>query len=82
MHYQRQSYCDALLEYGANGSYDSLKARVNEALTTIEKWRAHSKMMQLDDYIWYLLEDSNYYMYAGAMYGGRQRQANLRALVE
>ena len=82
MQYQRQSYCDALLEYGANGSDDSLKARVNEALTTIEKWRAHSKMMQLDDYIWYLLEDSNYYMYAGAMYGGRQRQANLRALVE
>ena len=82
MQYQRQSYCDALLEYGANGSDDSLKSRVNEALTTIEKWRAHSKMMQLDDYIWYLLEDSNYYMYAGAMYGGRQRQANLRALVE
>ena len=80
--YQRQSYCDALLEYGANGSDDSLKSRVNEALSTIEKWRAHSKMMQLDDYIWYLLEDSNYYMYAGAMYGGRQRQANLRALVE
>lgn len=80
--YQRQSYCDALLEYGANGGDDSLKSRVNEALETIEKWRAHSKMMQLDDYIWYLLEDSNYYMYAGAMYGGRQRQANLRALVE
>ena len=80
--YQRQSYCDALLEYGLNGSDDSLKSRVNEALSTIEKWRAHSKMMQLDDYIWYLLEDSNYYMYAGAMYGGRQRQANLRALVE
>ena len=80
--YQRQSYCDALLEYGLNGSDDSLKSRVNEALSTIEKWRAHSKMMQLDDYIWYLLEDSNYYMYAGAMYGGRQRQANLRALVD
>ena len=80
--YQRQSYCDALLLYSANGSDDGLKSRVNEALATIEKWRAHSKMMQLDDYIWYLLEDSNYYMYAGAMYGGRQRQANLRALVE
>lgn len=80
--YQRQSYCDALLLYSANGSDDSLKSRVNEALATIEKWRVHSKMMQLDDYIWYLLEDSNYYMYAGAMYGGRQRQANLRALVE
>ena len=80
--YKSQSYCDALLLYSANGSDDSLKARVNEALATIEKWRAHSKMMQLDDYIWYLLEDSNYYMYAGAMYDGRQRQANLRALVE
>ena len=80
--YQRQSYCDALLLYSTNGSDDGLKSRVNEALATIEKWRAHSKMMQLDDYIWYLLEDSNYYMYAGAMYGGRQRQANLRALVE
>ena len=80
--YRRQSYCEALLEYSANGSDDKLKSRVNAALSTIEKWRAHSKMMQLDDYIWYLLEDSNYYMFAGAMYGGRQRQANLRALVE
>lgn len=80
--YRRQSYCDALLEYSANGSDDKLKSRVNAALSTIEKWRAHSKMMQLDDYIWYLLEDSNYYMFAGAMYGGRQRQANLRALVD
>ncbi|ASS37513.1 helicase-exonuclease AddAB subunit AddA [Mogibacterium pumilum] len=79
--YRRQSYCDALLEYSANGSDDKLKSRVNAAFSTIEKWRAHSKMMQLDDYIWYLLEDSNYYMFAGAMYGGRQRQANLRALV-
>ena len=80
--YRMQSYCDALLEYSANGSDDKLKSRVNAALSTIEKWRAHSKMMQLDEYIWYLLEDSNYYMFAGAMYGGRQRQANLRALVE
>ena len=80
--HRRQSYCDALLEYGANGIDEELKERVNAALSTIEKWRAHSKMMQLDDYIWYLLESSNYYMYAGAMYGGRQRQANLRALVE
>lgn len=53
--YHRQLYCEAFLEYAANGIDEDLKAGVNAALTTIEKWRAHSKMMPLDDYIWYLL---------------------------
>ena len=38
--------------------------------------------MPLDEYIWYVLTESGYYLYAGAMYGGRQRQANLRILAE
>ncbi len=38
---RRQSYCDAW--HSTNGSDDGLKSRVNEALATIEKWRARSR---------------------------------------
>ena len=78
----QMTYCEALKAYAESGPDEELRVRVNDALETIARWRVRGQMMPLDDYIWYLLNDSNYYMYAGAMYGGRQRQANLRALVE
>lgn len=49
---------------------------------TIMRWRRMEGLMPLEEYLWYLLSDSGYYMYAGAMYGGDQRQANLRTLTE
>ena len=41
-----------------------------------------ANMMPLDDFVWQVLVDSGYYMYAGAMYDGDRRQANLRVLVD
>ena len=36
----------------------------------------------MEDFIWKLYMESGYYYYAGAMPGGRQRQANLPILLE
>ncbi|HBQ87070.1 MAG TPA: hypothetical protein DD811_11430, partial [Syntrophomonas sp.] len=38
--------------------------------------------MHLDEFIWKLLMETGYYYYAGAMPGGRQRQANLSLLLD
>ena len=38
--------------------------------------------MPIEDYLWYLMKESRYYIYAGAMNDGVQRQANLRVLID
>lgn len=61
---------------------DALYEKLRQAEEKLEEWRYLSNKMPLDEYIWYVLTESGYYLYAGAMYGGRQRQANLRILAE
>ena len=75
-------FCDAFVRYAESGSSSGLRARAAAALEKIRGWRRRAGAMELDDFVWYVLNDSGYYMYAGAMYGGRQRQANLRALAD
>ena len=38
--------------------------------------------MPIEDFIWRILIESNYYYYVGAMPGGIQRQANIRLLLD
>lgn len=79
---QGRSYYEALLYYAEHGALASLKDKIANTISSLKEWRDCGLMMPLDDYVWYLLSKSKYYMYAGAMYGGNQRQANLRTLVE
>lgn len=60
----------------------NLAEKIRHAEEKIQEWRYLSNKMPLDEYIWYILTESGYYLYAGAMYGGQQRQANLRVLAE
>lgn len=61
---------------------EDLQEKLQEAERRLAEWRYRANKMPLDEYIWYVLTDSGYYLYSGAMYGGRQRQANLRILTE
>ncbi len=78
-YYKAYAYClqnsDAL---GDPALYEKLSA----AEAKLREWRYRVNKMPLDDFIWYVLNESGYYLYAGAMYGGRQRQANLQILTE
>lgn len=60
----------------------NLAEKLQHAEMKIQEWRYLSNKTPLDEYIWYILTESGYYLYAGAMYGGAQRQANLRVLAE
>lgn len=53
---------------------DALYEKLRQAEEKLEEWRYLSNKMPLDEYIWYVLTESGYYLYAGAMYGGRQRR--------
>lgn len=80
--HRRGSFASALMFYAEEGSRPSLRAKCQSALESIKKWKAQSLSKPLSDFIWSLLLETGYYMEIGAMPGGSQRQANLRALVD
>lgn len=61
---------------------NELSLRISGFLDKIMLWKDQSKWMQLDELIWGIIEETNYFDYVGAMPGGKQRQGNLRLLVE
>ncbi|MCR4419967.1 MAG: helicase-exonuclease AddAB subunit AddA [Clostridia bacterium] len=50
-------------------------------LSRLDRWRTLVRQRPLPDAIWQLLEESSLYRLAGELAEGRQRQANLRALI-
>lgn len=54
--------------------------RLKEFLRKLHFWRTLSRRSSLPDLIWRLFSETGYYDYVGALPGGKQRQANLRAL--
>ena len=46
------------------------------------RWRDYARYMPSDKLIWTLYEETDYYAFCGAMYGGDEAQANLRLLFE
>ncbi|MDR0424360.1 MAG: UvrD-helicase domain-containing protein, partial [Clostridiales Family XIII bacterium] len=59
-----------------------LAGKCRRLLRQLEGWRESAAYMPLDEFIWMLMKESGYYNYAGALPGGAQRQANLRALAD
>jgi ATP-dependent helicase/nuclease subunit A len=87
-------YYDALFSYasraeglpadGEGGEVcdPTLARKCRDMLSKLEEWREAAALMELDEFIWLLLKDSAYLAFAGALPGGAQRQANLRALAD
>ncbi|MBR4173485.1 MAG: UvrD-helicase domain-containing protein, partial [Clostridia bacterium] len=51
-------------------------------LKNLERWREYSKYMPSDKLLWTLYEETDFYAFCGALYGGSEAQANLRLLFE
>lgn len=80
--FKRRPFYQALMDYAQDGAKDQLKEKCQRALEKISYWKVLSASMPLDKFIWELLMGSGYYIAAGALPGGVQRQANLRSLVD
>lgn len=76
------AYADAFRAYGEDGKNKALRDKCANALRTVREWKEQSASMPLGKFIWSLLMETGYYVEIGAMPGGKQRQANLRALVD
>lgn len=81
------SFYDALLklyntEFTNEEKINKLRDKVVDFVDKIRKYREKSLLMSVDEFIWYLLKDTNYYTYVGMLQLGEQRQNNLMLLFE
>lgn len=61
---------------------EDLKNKIESFIESLNKWRKEQEYLALDELIWKIYMDSNYYHYVGLMPNGILRQANLRMLFE
>ena len=80
--YKTGSFAKALMQYAEGGNRPALREKCQTVLASLESWREKSLSQPLGKFIWNLLLETGYYVEIGAMPGGAQRQANLRALVD
>lgn len=60
----------------------ALSGHAREALNALEIWRREALRLPLTEFLSQLLDDTGFYDCVGALPGGRERQANLDALVD
>lgn len=79
---KRGSFASAVMHYAEWGDRPGLQKKCAAALESIKIWKTKSLTQPLGDFLWSLMLETGYYLEMGAMPGGAQRQANLRALVD
>lgn len=77
------SFYEALTVAATDVNTDaSLKNRCRSFIEQLSIWRKRARSGSLSELIWQLYQDTGFYDYVGGMPGGKQRQANLRALYD
>lgn len=79
---KRASYYDALASFLKQTDSSEKASLIEHFLTQLKDWRRRSKQGSLSELIWHIYRETGYYDFVGGMPGGRQRQANLRALYD
>ncbi|MDQ0214784.1 ATP-dependent helicase/nuclease subunit A [Oikeobacillus pervagus] len=62
------------------GKYEALHEKIRQFFERLNDWRTIARQGALSELIWQLYRDTDFYEFVGGMPGGKQRQANLRAL--
>ena len=76
---KRGTYYEAIQSYKAN---DELGKKVEQFAQMLISFRERARQGALSELIWDVFRETGYYDFVGGMPGGRQRQANLRALYD
>lgn len=61
---------------------EELRQKIDIFLNMLENWRKVQKEKPLDELIWQIYQETNYYYYVGLLNNGNLRQANLKMLFE
>ena len=75
------SFIDALYNY-KNNFEDELSEKLRIFTEKIELWKKRSRYTHLNDFIWEVLIETNYYYFVGLLPNGKIRQANLLMLTD
>lgn len=73
---------EAMMRYIEEGSNEQIRRKAQKAADFLAEFREKKTYVDLSDFIWEILQKTQYYHYAGAMPAGEQRQANLRMLIQ
>lgn len=83
---KKSSFYEAFLSFNLNDTnekeHQTLKEKTMQFAEWLEKWREMARRNQLATLIWQIYQDTAYLDYVGGMPAGKQRQANLFALVD
>lgn len=61
---------------------DDLESKIQIFMNSLKKWQNEEKYMPLDELIWQIYSDTNFYNYVTLLPNGNLRQANLKMLFE
>ncbi len=83
---KRGSYFEALIAFMKKApdtdEERNLAKRVQLFYTMLQTWRTAAREGALSELIWQIYQDTHFFDFVGGMPGGKQRQANLRALYD
>lgn len=77
-----ESFYLSMMSYVESGEREELVKKIIRFDEQIERFRSLAIGESLDEFLWHLMQETNYYMMAGAMPLGDVRQANLQYLIE
>lgn len=77
---QETTYYEAILRYCEDEGPSA--ERLRTFCQTLDRWTRTATFKRLDDWLWEILDETQFYAYCGAMPEGAARQANLRLLME
>lgn len=82
LEYPDSAYLYQAVEDYMNEKDDELADHLKDFYHKLDKWREMSKHSEIDDYLWELLLESNFFNYFGNLENGNDRKRNLRLLVD
>ncbi|MDN4073769.1 helicase-exonuclease AddAB subunit AddA [Fictibacillus terranigra] len=79
---KKSTYYGAVTEYIASGEDKNIISRLRHFTKLLGQWRETARQGSLADLIWRIYRETGYFDFVGGLPGGKQRQANLRALYD
>lgn len=82
IHDKNNSFFESVKSYIRSGANQELAGKLDLFYKELKAWRIRARQGALSELIWQLYRDTGYFDYVGGLAGGKQRQANLRALYD
>ncbi|PLR78890.1 helicase-exonuclease AddAB subunit AddA [Bacillus sp. V3-13] len=82
---RRGSFYDAFVSFcrkKPEHEWEELHEKANRFLEQLTEWRSRARQGSLSELVWSLYRETHFFDYVGGLPGGKQRQANLRALYD